>query len=278
VVDQINDTIRRITPAGEVTTIAGYPFSAGTNDGVGSIARFGNIFGGRPTGIAVDNATNVYVADTPNCTIRKLAFDGMNWVVSTFAGSATHPGTNDGAASVARFTSPAGMTTDSAGNIYVLDGFAVRRVTPAGTVTTLAGSVTTSGTTDGTNSVARFGFGTSAPKGVAVDGNTNIYVADTYNYSIRQVSPVGADWVVTTFAGVTGFLGYGFNDGTNADARFANPYGIAVDKNGIIYVTDSPAQTIRKIVVNGTDHIVTTFAGLYPCLEAMTVLEARRGS
>jgi hypothetical protein len=117
-----------------------------------------------------------------------------------------------------------------------------------GVVITLAGSVSLAGAVDATNSTARFGstfFG--GPRGVAVDGATNIYVADTYNSAIRRVSPAGTNWVVTTFAGALGL--YGFADGTNASAGFANPYGIARDNAGIIYVTDSPAQTIRKIVV-----------------------------
>ncbi len=260
VTDAGNFTIRRITPDGIVTTIAGSAGQPGSNNGTGSSARFGSIFGG-PTGIAVDVSNNVYVADTPNYTIRKIVFDGTNWVVSTLAGSPGLSGTNDNTASAARFGGPTGMATDGAGNVYVADGFAIRRVTPAGVVTTLAGNVTTSGTTDGTNGVARFGTFSGGPKGIAVDSATNIYVADTYNSSIRRVSPVGTNWVVTTFAGTTGALGYGFNDGTNGTAQFANPWGIAADNSGNIYVTDIGAQTIRKIVLNGTNRVVTTIAG-----------------
>ena len=259
VADQFNFTIRKITPAGIVTTLAGTPSQSGTNDGVGSAARFGSFSGG-PAGIAVDAATNVYVSDTANFTIRKLSQAGTNWNVTTLAGRPRVSGTNDDTGSAARFTSPSGMTTDSAGNIYVADGFAIRRVTPAGEVTTLAGRVVQAGTTDGTNSAARFGstfFG--VPKGVAVDSALNIYVADTFNSTIRRVSPVGADWVVTTFAGTAAL--YGFTDGTNGNARFANPHGIAVDNAGNIYVTDPPAQTIRKIMLSGTNRVVTTFAG-----------------
>jgi hypothetical protein len=260
VADTYNFTIRKVTPAGVITTLAGSPGQIGTNDGVGSAARFGTGLGG-PVGIAVDSATNVYVSDTANYTIRKIAPDGTNWMVTTLAGSAGLGGTNDGTGSAARFAGPSGMTTDSAGNVYVADGYAIRRVTPAGLVTTLAGSASQSGTTDGTNGAARFGstfYG--GPKGVTVDGATNIYVADTYNDTIRQVSPVGTDWVVTTLAGNAGLLG--FADGTNSAAFFDNPYGVAVDKAGNIYVTDSPAQTIRKIVFSGTNRVVTTFAGV----------------
>jgi sugar lactone lactonase YvrE len=259
VADQNNFTIRKITPAGVVTTLAGSPGQIGTADGVGSAARFGSVYGG-PTGVSVDGATNIYVSDTANYTIRKIALVGTNWMVSTLAGSPGQSGTNDGTNSVARFTNPSGMATDGAGNIYVADEFAIRRVTPDGVVTTLAGSVAQAGTTDGTNGAARFGstyFG--APKGVAVDTATNIYVADTPNSTIRQVSPIGTNWVVTTLSGIAGFGGY--TDGTNQVAQFYNPYGIAVDNGGNIYVSDSPAETIRKIAFSGTNRVVTTLAG-----------------
>lgn len=260
VADSFNFTIRKITPAGEVTTIAGTPQQFGSSDGVGGGAKFGTAFGG-PTGIAVDSTTNIYVADTGNYTIRKLVFNGTNWAVSTLAGKAGFSGAVDNTNSAARFTSPSGITTDAAGNIYLTDGFAIRRVTPAGAVATLAGSVTVSGSTDATNELARFGSALGGPKGIAVDGATNIYVADTYNSSIRRVTPSGTNWVVTTFAGTTGFLGYGFNDGTNETAQFANPWGITLDQAGHFYVSDGPAQTIRKIELVGTNRVVTTFAG-----------------
>jgi len=260
VADQINFIIRKITPGGVVTTIAGSPGAIGTNDGIGSAARFGNSLGTGPTGVAVDAATNVYVSDTGNYTIRKIAQVGTNWVVTTLAGSPTLGGTNDGTGTAAHFNGPAGMATDIAGNIYVTDGFAIRQVTPAGVVTTLAGSGFQAGSNDGTNGVARFGVTVSGgPKSVAVDGSTNIYVADTYNDTIRKITPLGTNWITTTIAGSVGAIG--FADGTNAVPRFDNPYGVAIDSGGNLYVSDSPSETIRKIAFNGTNRIVTTIAG-----------------
>jgi sugar lactone lactonase YvrE len=257
--DQGNFTIRKISPDGEVTTIAGAQLQAGSTDGVGSVARFGSAVSGGPTGIALDSSNTIYVADTANRTIRKVVLTGTNWVVSTFAGTALQSGTLDGIGNAARFTSPTGMTTDAAGNIYVVDGFAIRRITPAAVVTTLAGSVTVSGILDGLNGAARFGSILGGPKSLAVDSANNIYVADNYNYTIRKVAPSGSDWVVTTIAGAPGILG--FSDGANNEARFANPYGIAATGSGVIYVSDSSGQTIRKIVPDGTSWQVTTFAG-----------------
>lgn len=259
VADQNNFTIRKITPQGLVTTIAGTAGQTGTNNATGSAARFGSVAGG-PTGIAIDNNSgNIYVSDTANYTIRKLTLVNSNWQVTTLAGTGGLSGTNDNTGAAARFSSPTGLTVDRGGNIYVTDNFAVRRITPAGVVTTIAGSGNQSGTTDGTNSTARFGFITGGPKGIAVDSATNLYVADTLNNTIRKITPVGTDWVVTTLAG-TALIG-GFSDGTNNGASFSNPYGATFDNAGNLYVSDTSGQTIRKISFVGTNAIVTTIAG-----------------
>lgn len=259
VADSLNFTIRKITPAGVVTTIAGAAGVSGTNDNIGNAARFGSVYGG-PQGIAVDSSTNIYVADTANYTIRKIAFVGTNWQVTTLAGTGGLGGTNDNTGSAARFSGPTSVAVGPDGNVYVTDGFAVRRVTPAGVVTTLAGSGNQAGTLDASNGVARFGstfFG--GPKGIAVDSQTNIYVTDTYNDTIRKVTLIGSDWVVTTPAGAAGLLG--FSNGTNSAASFSYPWGATLDNAGNLYVSDSSAQTIRKIAFSGTNAIVSTIAG-----------------
>ena len=133
VADYANYTIRKMTPAGVVTTLAGSPGQSGSSDGTGSNARFYY-----PSGVAVDSTGNVYVADNYNSTIRKVTPAG---VVTTLAGSPRQTGTNDGVGSNARFNSPYGVAVDSAGNVYVADtgNSTIRKVTPAGVVTTLAG-------------------------------------------------------------------------------------------------------------------------------------------
>ena len=181
-----------------VSNLAGTPGAAGVVNGIGREARFNN-----PSGVAVDNAGNVFVADSMNHQIRKMTFSGTNdWMVTTLAGRAGYQGSPDGNGSEARFASPRGVAVDSAGNVYVADrgNNTIRKVTPAGVVTTLAGS-------GGTVVAARTGRG--APRGfilltgVAVDSAGNVYVADTCNHTIRKVTPAG---VVTTLAGLAGML------------------------------------------------------------------------
>src|SRR5207248_2575455 len=145
-----NNTIRKITPAGVVTTLAGLAGITGSADGTGSAARFSN-----PDGVATDPSGNVYVADTFNHTIRQITPAG---VVTTLAGLARSKGSADGTGSAAQFRSPNGVATDSSGNVYVADAFnhTIRQITPAGVVTTLAGQARSYGSADGTGSAARF--------------------------------------------------------------------------------------------------------------------------
>ena len=173
---------------------------SGYSDGIESAARFS-----LPSGIAVDSAGNVYVADYENSTIRKITPGG---VVSTLAGLAGFAGSADGTGSAAQFSHPSGVAVVSAGNVYVADtgNHTIRKVTPAGVVTTLAGLAGGVGSEDGTGIGARFNL----PHGVAADSTSNVYVADTENHIIRKVTPAG---VVTTLAGVAGSAGSA--DGTD---------------------------------------------------------------
>lgn len=252
-----NHTIRKVTPAGVVTTLAGRAGSPGRADGTNSAARFN-----QPSGVAVDANGVVYVGDTANHTIRKLTPVGTNWVVTTLAGVAGSPGSADGANSAARLNAPCGVRLDRAGNLYVVDngGCTIRKLTLVETnwmVTTLAGRAGSPGIADGTNSAARFG---NYMGGLAVDGATNVYVADFSNHTIRKLTPVGMDWVVTTLAGVAG--AYGSADGTNRTARFRNPNDVRVDSAGHLYVADQFNETIRRMTLEGTNWVVTTLAGL----------------
>src|SRR5438105_9553850 len=157
------------------TTLAGQA-SIGSADGTGSAARFNG-----PDGVAVDSSGNVYVADQGNYTIRKITPAGA---VTTLAGLVGASGSTDGTGNAARFKNPSGVAVDSSGNVYVADSHTIRKITPAGVVTTLAGSATSHGSTDGTGSAARF----YDPSGVAVDSSGNVYVGDTDNDTIRKIT------------------------------------------------------------------------------------------
>jgi sugar lactone lactonase YvrE len=242
VADTFNQTIRKITPAGVVSTLAGSPTLEGSTDATGSAARF--FF---PAGVAVDAAGNVYVADGKH-TVRKITPAGA---VSTLAGTAGASGSTNATGSAARFNNPEGVAVDGAGNVTVADTFnhAIRRISSAGVVTTLAGTPAATGSADGTGSVARFAY----PTGMALDAAGNAYVGDTGNHTIRKITSAG---VVTTLAGMAGVAGSA--DGTGAAARFDHPSGVGVDSNGNVYVADSYNQTIRRISPAG---VVTTVAG-----------------
>jgi len=231
VADTGNDAIRKITPAGLVTTLAGQAGSSGSADGTGRAARFN-----WPSGVAVDGAGNVYVADNGNDTIRKITPIGM---VTTLAGMAGHFGRSDGVGGAARFSNPYGVAVDASGNVYVADTYnhTIRKATPWGVVTTLAGAAGHYGSADGTGHTARF----SSPTGVTVDASGNVYVADSFNDTIREITPAGA---VRTLMGTAGRIGSA--DGVGRAVRFTWPTGVAVDAWGVLYVTDSQNNTIRK--------------------------------
>ena len=241
VADSANNRIRKVNPAGVVTTLA----SGGAWKWLASVA--------------VDSAGNVFMADCDNHTIWKATPGG---VMTTVAGLAGRSGSADGTNSAARFSYPYGVAVDSAGNVFVADtsNNAIRKITPIGTnwvVTTVAGSPSlwNSGSADGTNSAAQFG----APAGLAVDSAGNVFVADTGNNTIRKVTPVGTNWVVTT---VTGHAGpWGSSDGTGSAARFYGPASVAVDSAGNLFVADRYNQTIRQVTPVGTNWVVTTLAG-----------------
>ncbi|CAN5504565.1 hypothetical protein BH10ACT2_BH10ACT2_10600 [soil metagenome] len=237
VADTDNHRIRKITPAGIVTTLAGS--TNGFTDGIGAAAQFSS-----PHGVAVDATGNVYVADTDNQRIRKITAAGD---VTTLAGNGNADWVDDNGTS-AQFDHPRGIAVDTAGNVYVGDSAnnRIRKITPGGDVSTLAGS--TQGWVDGNGATAQLSF----PWGVAVDAAGNVYVADRGNNRIRKITP-GGD--VTTLAGQT--LG-GWVDDTGAAAMFNHPQGVAVDTAGNVYVADTDNHRIRKITPVG---VVTTLAG-----------------
>jgi sugar lactone lactonase YvrE len=218
----LGTSIRKITSAGVVTTFAGTG-SAGSNNGTGTNASFNEAIG-----IAVDSTGNIFVGDAGNNRIRKITSAG---VVTTFAGSSQ--GSANGTGTNATFWYPMALAIDSSDNVYVTDVFngLVRKITPAGVVTTLA-------------DVYR-------AYGIAVDSEGNVYVSDLQDNRIRKITSAG---IVTTFAGSSS----GSSDGTGTNASFSLPAGIAISSIGDIYVADFSNNRIRKITSAG---VVTTLAG-----------------
>jgi len=227
VADIYNHAIRKITTNGTVTTFAGKG-TYGFRNGTGTNAMFNY-----PIGVAVDGSNNVFVADSDNCLIRKIATNG---VVTTLAGNGLD-GFVDGTGTNASFSFPQGVAVDGDGNVFVADAGnnAVRKISPEGVVMTLAGN-------------GSYGFlnrtGTNAsfrePNAVAVDASGNIFVTDGNN-AIRRIT---ADGAVTTVAGGT----WGFVDGNGSAASFKYPRGLALNESGTMCVADTDNNAIRKIV------------------------------
>ena len=242
------------------TTIAGVAQVHGNADGTNNSAQFY-----QPSGVALDGAGNLYVADLSNHTIRKVAPVGTNWVVSTLAGLPGTLGSADGTNDQARFNRPSAVAVDDAGSLFVTDLYnqTIRKLTHVGTnwvVSTIAGLAGAKGSDDGTNSEARF----YDPQAVTLDSSGNLYVTDRINCTIRRVSPDGTNWVVSTLAGTPPVLYGGFADGTNGDAEFNLPFGIARDDRGTLYVADFGNYLIRRIAPLGPDWVTTTVAGVPP--------------
>lgn len=250
VADTYNHSIRKITPQGVVTTLAGSG-NAGMANGTGAAASFRY-----PTGVAVDSARNVYVTDKDNHLIRKITPAG---VVSTLAGSGS-AGSTDGTGASATFNGPWSLATDSTGNVFVTDtnNHTIRRITPAGVVTTIAGTGGMTGTTNGVGACARF----NSPVSLAFDSNGSLYVCERFGNLIRKiafttpssasvpaacvVSEISMIATVTTIAG-TGVAGYG--NGISLASQFNAPYGICFDSTGVLYVADSTNNVIRGITI-----------------------------
>lgn len=254
--DMANHAIRKITTDGQVVTVAGRA-QQGSTDGAAAEARFT-----APAGIAVNASGQLFVSDRANHTIRRIDPDGR---VSTLAGLAQRAEPLDGVGGNAGFGMPTGIVAAADGAVYVadMDGNAVRRVTADGTTSTWAGALGMLNTADGVGANARMGWVTGLARGA--DGT--LYVSDVYFHTIRKIT---RDGTVSTWAGSS----FGFDDGLGARAKFAMPYGLAVDASGSVYVADTHGHTVRKITPDG---MVSTLAGMpnFPGAADGTGTEAR---
>ncbi len=236
VADHYNDLIRKITPAGMVSTLAGS--TAGFADGAGAAAKFR-----RPCGMCIDQQGNLYVTDAGNHMVRKVTPAG---VVTRVAGNVVE-GYEDGPGLNAKFFSPEHVCIDKQGNLYVAENnnYKIRKINTAGVVSTVAGS--TWGYQDGAALSAKF----YSPRGLAVDNDGNIYVSDYFNQKIRRISTAG---IVSTVAGST----MGYQDGTGAGVQFEGPRGMVIDAKGNIYLVEDRIHTVRVMTPAG---VVTTLSG-----------------
>lgn len=221
--------------------LAGVALDLGSNDGVGANAHFSGLLN-----VKSDNVGNIYVAD--DTAVRKVTANG---VVTTIAGINGQIGATDGVGAAARFGRAAGMAIDADGNLYVADAYnhVIRKITPAGMVTTPYGKARQAGSADGEGNDARF----KTPVSLAFDNTGNLFVVDAGNHTIRKINTKG---VVSTFVGRAGL--HGSVDGNGASACFNNPGNIDIDSASNLYVTDPNNRTIRKISANGN---VSTLAG-----------------
>ena len=253
IADQRNHRIRKVDSSGTITTFAGSEEHGDGGDGGPSVEALL----AEPSGVAVDGAGNVYIADQRNHRIRKVDSSGT---ITTFAGREDYRdggfGGDGGPAALAQLRSPSDVATAGAGNLYIADRFnhRIRKVDSSGVITTFAGS-------------GEYGFGGDggpaaeaqlySPNGVATDGAGNLYIADTGNSRIRKVDSSGT---ITTFAGSgrSGYGGFGGDGGPAVEARLAFPHGVELDADGNLYIADTSNHRIRKINFSGT---ITTIAG-----------------
>jgi uncharacterized protein (TIGR02145 family) len=233
--------IRKITPAGVVSTVAGTDGIAGYLDATGTSALFN-----KPNGICVDAKNNLYVSEYLNHTVRKITSAG---VVTTLAGMAGVFGAVDATGTAASFSFPGGLCVDVAGNVYVADrsNMKIRKISPSGVVTTFAGTGVV-GAANGTRLAAEFNY----PSDITIDKSGNFYVSDEYSNQIRRISATG------TVSTVAGSGATGSTDGAANVATFDRPSGIFIDANCNIFVTQYNGNVVRKVDANG---VVSTYAG-----------------
>jgi hypothetical protein len=231
--DTGNSAIRKITPAGVVTLVAGVPGQDGFTNGPATTAAFSS-----PLGILMATNGTIYIADSGNHCIRAIS----NNIVSTFAGTPGFWGTNDGPAASAQFNGPLGLARDAQGNLYVSDSnnHTIRKIATNGVVSTWAGSPGRDGSGDGAGQSARF----CKPAELVFDSQGNLLVADSFNHILRKINPSGDVSTISGLAGVSGA-----SDGVNGQGRFFNPYGLAMTPAGMLAVADAYNEFVRLVLV-----------------------------
>lgn len=247
IADYLNNRVRKVTPLGIISTFAGNgTFGYSGDGGLATSAQLR-----QPNGLTIDGAGNIYIADDFNHCVRRVTPAG---IISTFAGTGVQGYSGDGGpATSAQLNKPYGLTIDRMGNIYIAEylNHCVRKVTPAGIISTFAGTGVQGFSGDGGPAVSAQ---LREPTGVIPDGAGNIYIADNSNYRVRKVTPAG---IIFTFAG-TGVGGYSGDGGPATNAQFYGPTGLTTDGAGNIYISDLVNQRIRRISPSG---IISTFAG-----------------
>lgn len=247
IADSGNHRIRKVTPAGVIATIAGNGSAGYSGDGGAAT----NAQLSSPTGVAVDFAGTLYVGDSNNHRVRKIASNG---IITSIAGNG-FPGysAEGGPAATAQLNKPSGLAVDLIGNVYLADRFnyRIRKITTAGSIVTVGGNGYRGYLADGGSAA---GAQLDQPRGLAMDAGGNLYIADGNNCRIRKIATNG---VITTVAG-NGIAGYSGDNGPATSAQLAYQLGVAVNASGELYIADSYNHRIRKVAANG---IITTVAG-----------------
>jgi hypothetical protein len=247
IADTLNHLVRKVGTDGTITTVAGTGQEGFSGDfGPGSSAMIAF-----PRGLATDSKGNLYIADSGNFCVRRLAPDGT---ITTFAGTGTDGFSGDGnSATAAQMRMPRGLATDSAGNVYIADSwnYRIRRVDSNGVIQTIAGTGENGYTGDGGKATAAaLGF----VQAVAVDNSLNIFVSDALNHVVRRISAAG---IIQTVAG-NGSGGWAGDGGSGTAAQLNYPRGLALDAVGSLYIADSANNRIRQVSASGT---IKTVAG-----------------
>jgi sugar lactone lactonase YvrE len=244
IADQSNYRVRKVTPNGVIRTIAGNGTKGFSGDGGPATSALLN----SPSGIALDIAGNLYIADTGNYRVRKVTPDH---IVSTVAGNGNYGFSGDGGLAIsAKLYGPSGVAVDPAGNLYIADSNLVRKVTPDGMISTVVGG----GAQSPSDGVLATSVRLNRLGGITVDLAGNLFVADTGFHRVHRVTPGG---IISTLAG-TGTNGFSGDGGLATSAKLYNPSGIAMDPAGNLFIADYYNHRIRKVTPDG---IITTIAG-----------------